>query len=810
VTAWVDTPSQDLRFACRVLVRDRSFAATAVLVLAIGIGVNNMMFAMIYSSTTLRGLPIERPDRVLEISTFDQRFPNRALSYPEFDDLRRGVRLFAALAAFASAPLAVADEGRTPERFDGTYLTGNAFSLVGTAPSMGRGFIADDDRPGAVPVAILGNQAWRVRYGGDLSILGRTIFIDGQPVTVIGVMPEPSGFPSTAQVWLPLSRLPGFDMEKRDARMLRVFGRLRAEASEGDARAEVESIVARGAREHPESSAGLQARVVPINTRFFGSPLQPTWMAFITASLLIVVVSSANAANLVLSRSVQRAREIAIRASLGAGRRRIVIDLLIESLLLAAVGGTVGFGVSLGGIRLVTSVIPEGATPYWLDYSMDGVVFAALVVISFLTVAIFGLVPALHASKIDVNRVLRDGARGSTIRTRRWTFAFLAAEIALTVVLLAQAVVSAQNDGNELASDSLVNSTGILTASVSLPRSRYATPQQRNDFYVRTLERLSAIPGVGAVAVATSLPRYGSLPQSLDVEGAVRAAGERGPSVSTVRISPAYFDLFGVPIQRGRAFDSSDGSPGREHVIINQRFAATYFPGAEPLAKRVRLALPNAPASDVAWHTIVGVAADIRQQSIPGAEAIVYLPIAGAAPPNASLLLRSSLDSTGLTQALREATAGIDPNLPLYRVFTMQQALREVQWPGVVSYRLINSLTIIALALSIAGLYAVTMYTVGQRTQEFGVRMALGAQPRAIRGLVLRGACAQVAVGLLLGLAGTVAFNAAFYTGPVARPLGVTVLLPVALLLAMATFIACLVPVRRATRLDPITALRQE
>jgi putative ABC transport system permease protein len=799
-----------LRFACRVLTRDRSFTATAVLVLAIGIGVNNMMFAMIYSSTTLRGLPIERPDRVLEIFTFDQRFPNRALSYPEFDDLGRGVRQFVGLAAFASAPLAVADEGRTPERFDATYLSDNAFSLVGTAPIMGRGFTADDDRPGALPVAILGNQAWRDRYSGDSSILGRTILIDGQPATVIGVMPEPSGFPSTAQVWLPLSRLPGLDFEKRDARTLRVFGRLRADASEGDARAEVEAIVARGAREHPESSAGLQARVVRINTRFFGSPLQPTWMAFITASLLIVVVSSANAANLVLSRSVQRAREIAIRASLGAGRGRIVTQLLIESLVLATLGGIVGFGVSLGGIRMVTSLIPEGATPYWLDYSMDGVVFAALIGMSFLTIAIFGLVPALQASKTDVTRVLRDGGRGNTMRTRRSTFAFLAAEIALTVVLLAQAVVSAQNDGNELASDSLVNSTKILTASVSLSRTRYETPQHRTDFYVQAVERLSSIPGVTAAAVATTLPRYGSLQQSLDVAGAVRAPGERAPTVSTVRISPAYFDVFTVPLQRGRAFDSSDGLRGREHVIVNQRFAVTYFPGEDPLGKRVRLATPNAPLDDAAWHTIVGVATDIRQQSIPGAEPVVYLPIAGAAPPTVSLLLRSSLDPASLTQALRETTAGIDPNLPLYRVFTMPQALREVQWPGVVSYRLINSLTILALALSMAGLYGVTMYTVGQRTQEFGVRIALGAQPRAIRLLVLRGACLQVAVGLLLGVAGTVAFNAAFYAGPVARPLSVTVLLPVAVVLAIAMFIACLAPARRATRLDPVTALRQE
>ena len=805
----LDALAQDVRFAGRVLLRDRGFAATAILVLAIGIGVNNMMFTLIYGSTTLRGLPIDRADRVLHVSTFDQRFPDRALSYPELDDLRRGTHSFVGMAAFTNAPVAVSDEGRTPERFDGTYLSANAFSLVGTAPVAGRDLTADDDRPGAEPVAILGARAWRSRYGGDPSILGRIVLVDGQPTTVIGVMPDPSRFPSTAEVWLPLSRLPGLDMEKRDARTLRVFGRLRDEVSKGDARAEVEAIIARGAVAHPDSSQGLQARVVPISDRFFGSPLQPTWMAFVTAGVLIVLVSSANAANLLLARSVLRTREMAIRGSLGAGRGRIVAQLLIESVVLAALGGAVGLVVSLGAVRLFTSAIPATVAPYWLDYSMDGRVFGALVAVSFLTVAIFGLVPALQASKSDINRVLRDGGRGGTSRTRRWTFAFLAAEIALTVVLLAQAVVSVQNDGNELRSDLQVDTTQVLTAAVALPSTRYPTPQQRNDYYVQAVERLAAIPGVTAAAVASALPRHGSLQQSLDVEGHVRGQGEPAQTVSTLRISSRYFDALAVPIQRGRAFDADDGVAGRANAVVSQHFAETYFPGADPLGKRIRVTLPNAPGDDALWHTVVGVSADLRQRSIPGAEAVVYLPIAGMAPATVSMLLRSPLDPAALAPALREAAAQLDPNLPLYRVITMKEAISEMQWPGRASYRLINSLTFIALALSVAGLYAVTMYTVGQRTQEIGIRMALGAQRGVITRLVLRGACLQVVVGLACGLAGTIAFNAAFYSGPVARPLSAAVLVPVTSLLAVATVLACVVPVRRATRLDPVEALRE-
>jgi putative ABC transport system permease protein len=807
----LDTIAQDVRFACRVLIRDRGFAATAILVLAVGIGVNNMMFTLIYGST-LRGLPIEQPSRVLHVSTFDQRFPDRALSYPEFDDLRRDARSFSGLAAFVNTPVAVGDERRAPERFDGTFLTANAFAVAGTAPAVGRGLTAEDDRPGAPPVVVLGARAWLGRYGGDPSVLGRTILVNGAPATVVGVMPDPSRFPSTAEAWLPLSQMPGLAMEKRDARTLRVFGRLRDDVSIADARAEVEAIVERAAREHPESSEGLKARVVPIHDRFFGSATQPTWLAFITASVLIVVVSCANTANLLLSRSVLRAREIAIRGSLGASRRRIVGQLLIESAVLAALGGTLGLAVSLGAAGVFRSTIPERSMPYWFDYTMDAKVFGALVVVSFLSVLVFGLVPALQASKADVNRVLKDGGR-SGIRaggTRRLTAVFLTAEIALTVILLAQAVVSARNDGNELASDALLETTELLTASVSLPVAQYPTPGQRHDFYTRVIAQVAAIPGVTSASMTSALPRQGSTPQSLDIEGEARAPGEKAPTVATVSIGSRYLETLGIPLQRGRAFNPDDGLPGREYVIVSQRFADTYFAGADPLGRRIRLAMANAPAATQVPHAIIGVTSNVRQQSVPGAEAIVYLPAAGAPPSVASLVVRSSLDAGGLTQSLRAAVMRVNPNLPLYRVMTLAAAIRETQWAGRVSYGLITMLTAIALGLSIAGLYAVTMYAVGQRTQEIGLRMALGARPGEIRRLILRHTCLQVGLGLVLGLAGSIAWDAAFSSGRVELKLvNPDVLIPIAALLAGATVAACLIPVRRATRVDPVDALRQ-
>jgi putative ABC transport system permease protein len=808
----LDTLSQDVRFASRVLIRDSSFAITAVVVLAIGIGVNNMMFTMIYGST-LRGLPIERPDRVLFVSTFDQRFPDRALSYPEFDDISRGARTLTGLAAFVNAPVAVSDEHRTPERVDGTYLTANAFELAGTAAMMGRGLAAADDRAGAAPVVVLGSSVWRTRYRSDPSILGTTILINGAPATVIGVMPAPSGFPSTAEIWLPLASMPGLATDKRDARTLRVFGRVRDDATVSDARTEIQSIVARAALEHPDTSQGLQGRVVAINERFFGSATQATWLAFVTASILIVIVSCANAANLLLARSVLRAREIAIRCSLGASRRRIVGQLLIESVVLAVLGGSLGLLISLAGASVFRSAIPDNSMPYWFNYTMDAKVFGALVSVSFLAVLVFGLVPALQASKADVNRVLKDGGRSAMSRrhTARLTFAFLAAEIALTVVLLAQAVVSAQVDGNDLASDAVIDASELLTAAVALPPTEYTTPRQRAAYYAQVVERLAAIPGVASAAVTSALPLSGSMPQSLEIEGRPRAAGEQALTAATVTIGPRYFDTLAIPLVRGRDFTPDDGLTGRESVIVSQRFAETHFSGADAIGRRLRLTPANAPAGAGAWHTIVGVSSNLRQQAAAGNHAVVYLPVAGVAPAAASFILRSSMDPAALTQSVRAAAASVDVNLPLYRVMTMRQVIRDAQWAGRVSHGLITTLTVIALALSIAGLYAVTMYAVGQRTQEIGIRVALGARPVEIRLLVLRAAALPTAIGLALGLAGTIVWEATFFSGPLdLKVFSPNVLIPVALLVTAATALACLAPVRRATRLDPVAALREE
>jgi predicted permease len=778
-------------------------------VLGLGIGVNNMMFTLIYAHT-MRGLPIERADRVLYISTVDDRSPDRPLSYPELVDIQ-SASTFRGIAAYASAPMTVGDTGRAPDRFEGAYVTANAMDVIGRNPVLGRSFTTDQDRPGAPLVVILGSEAWRLRYDSDPRILGRTIIVNGAPATVVGVTPARSGFPVSAEVWLPLSQMPGVTMQRRDTRTLRVFGRIRDEVDEAAARLEIESIIARTSRDYPETSRGLRARVVPINARFLGRASDPAWLAFLSASFIVVVVSSANVANLMMARAARRTRELAIRVSLGASRFRIIGQLLAESVVLAALGGIVAIVVSLLGVRAFRSAIPDNTLPYWIDYTMDARVFGALLVVAFATVLVFGLVPALQSSKTDVNRVLKDGGRTGTATggARRWMTVFLTAELALTVVLLVNGVAAIRNSAPQVASDPIVKTTELLTASVTLPTARYREPAQRADFYARLDERLRAVPGIAGTSVASVLPSRIPSEQRLDVEGHERGIGEHAPAVGSVAVAPKYFETLSLPMQRGREFDRTDGEPGREHAIVNQRFVEVFLSQGDPVGRRISLTSPTAPNVGRAWLTVVGVAQDIRQRPTPTADPLVYTPLRAAPPATAALIVRSTIDTATLTTRLRDELQAIDSNLPLYRTMTMATAIEEAEWNGRVAWTLLSSITLLALGLSVVGLYAVTAHAVGQRTQEIGIRTALGARPARVVGDVFARALLQVGAGTAAGLG--IGFAAA--EGPFALSDGLFqhgpgLLVAVAALILVTGLIACGIPLQRALRIQPTEALR--
>jgi predicted permease len=801
---------QDVRFAGRFFARDWRFSMLALFVLGLGIGVNNMLFTIL-NAHTIRGLPIDRADRVLYVSTVDPQNRPGGMSFPDLRDVKAATQSFANLAAFVNTSVTIGDEGRAPERVDGAYLTANTFDVIAAQPIAGRAFLPDEDRPGADPVVLLGNDLWQARYAGASDIIGRSIRVNGTPVTVVGVISDRSGLPSTARAWLPLSQMPNFAAERRDARTLRVFGRVADGVDPGSARVEVEGILERLQRDYPQTNKDVRARVVPINEQFLGRLSDPAWRAFITVGFLVLAISCANVANLFLDHSAQRTREIAIRTALGATRSRVVRQLILEAAVLAACSGVVGMGVAAAGVRLFRSLIPENVLPYWFDYSIDGRVLGMLVGVSAATVLVFGIVPAISGSKTDVNRALKDTREIGGKGTRRWTAVFLTAEFALAVVMLVQITLGLRLSAPKLPSDVAIDTPGVLTAAVTLPGDRYPTPVRRVEFVTRLEERLRATPGISSASVSNVLPLGGAREREIEIAG--QRPADPLPRALTLGIGPDYFRTFDLSMLRGREFTVPDGTAGQLHVVVNERAAQVFF-GGDDAAIGQRIAFK--PDTEPEWLTVVGVAPDVRQQPrprVPGGpqtDPIIYVPYRTVAPETAILLLRSDVEAETLAPALRTLLLELDPNVPLHRVRTMAGVIDDGGWNARVSNLLINVLAFIAVTLATLGLYAVTAHAVYRRTPELGLRMALGAQRADIARLILRRVVAQVGVGFAVGLACTLVWARLFWTGAERGQFPLESLAIVAAVVLVLALAATMIPVFRAGRLDPVAALRYE
>ena len=526
----LDSLRQDVRAAWRALARDRAFTATAALVLALGIGVNNMMFTIL-NAHTIRGLPLRQADRVIYVSTRDKAGADRGLSWPEFEDLRRAAGS-TELGALVSGTASFSNPHEAPDRVDRSHIAVGTFAALGIEPFLGRGLTAADAGAGAVPVALISARLWRTKYDGDAAALGRTVLVDGVPTTMVGVVERESGFPAAADVWQPLERMAGLPTAARSARTLRVIGRVRPGIDVASARAEIEAAFSADAALHPEAGTDIRAYVVPINERVLGRLLDPAWLAFMAVGCLVALISCANVANLLLGRALHRDREIALRTALGASRARIVRQLLIESALLACVGGAAGLAVAVAGVRLFRQGIPANILPYWMDYVIDTRVLLALLMVSTVATLVFGLVPALQASRSDPQAVLRQG--GPTIvrmrSANRWTAAFLVAELALSVVMLANLALAWRVARTGLPTDAALYDDEVLTATFTLPAERYRDAPSRRAFVRQVEERLSGTPGVIGTAATSALPLRSAPERQL--RGRDSAAARSAPSAA--------------------------------------------------------------------------------------------------------------------------------------------------------------------------------------------------------------------------------------------------------------------------------------
>jgi len=806
----------DVKQGVRLLVKDWGFTLAAVATLSIGIAVNMLVFTLI-NGALLRDLPFADPDRIVEIRVFQREQPQDPMvdaSYLDVLDWRSAVSRFDGIGAADEQTMNVSDEGRAAERFEGAFVSWDAFAMIGIRPVLGRDFRADDDRVGATPVVMLGHDMWRARYESDPSVVGRTIRVNGVPSVVIGVMPDDFGFPGTSEMWQPLALLSAEERNDRRYRGLVGFGRIREGATLEQASADLGRIMNALAARHPDTNRGTEPRLAPYRLGV-GGPIRVLFFTLLGAVGFVLLIACANVANLLLSRVAGRVREVSLRMSMGASRWRIVRQLLIENLLLAALAGAVGLALSVGGIRLFWSVAQDTHPPYWLRFPFDYRVFGYLAAVCLGTKLLFGLLPALQTARTNLLEVLNDASRGATAgrRGRRWSGALVVGQIALTLVLLSGALAVVHNAISLTYQEAGVDTAQLLRLRVDLPATRYATPEQRVAFYRQLEDRVAG--SADRVTLANVPPLAGGRRRAVELSGQAATAERR--VATQVTIGDRYFETIGARPVRGRGFVRGEGEPGRGAVIVNERFAALFFPGVDAIGQRLRLSdpvRPGQPAQNAGeWATVVGVAQNVRQRPAAPADfdPVVYVPYVADVVWDMNVLLRTSGDMGAAAAALRAHVSAIDPDLPLFDVRTVDDLLKFLNWGQSVFGTMFGVFASLALLMAAVGLYAVTAYGVSQRTREFGVRLALGAPTTHVAWLVTRRTSVQLAAGLLLGAAGAVGVSKVTPAVVSASRAGEPAFLAmVGALVIVVAAMACLLPARRAVRVDPIVALRND
>ncbi len=801
---------QDIRFALRVLLKEKAFAAVVVVVLALGIGANATVFTLV-NAVLFRGLPFEDSSRIMHLtgSNPSKGRERIGVSWPEYKDWRDQAKSFSGLAAFTGGQANLSDRNGPPERYAGARISTNTFRLLGIQPALGRDFGPTDEKPGGPAVALIGYGIWKDRYGLDRSILGRNVRINEVPTTIIGVLPEGMKFPFNNDVWFPLTDKP--ERARRDDRDLSVCGRLAPGTTLPGARAEMEIIARHIEKDYPKTNRGVGVLVKPFNDEVNGGPIRVMFLALLGAVGFVLLIACANVANLLLSRSLARAREMSIRAALGASRWRIVRQLLVESVLLSMTGGLLGLMLARWGVRAFDLAVADVGKPYWIQFTMDLTVFGYVAGICVLTGILFGLAPALQAAKVDLNEALKEGARGAggALRARYLTGGLVVVELALSMVLLIGAGLMIRSFLKMYVIHSEMAPESILTLRLNLADAKYPKPEQRLAFYERLEPRLRSIPGVEAVSFTTNTPMGGAMGWHYDLEDKPVDDVEKRPTVSGLAIGGDYFKALGVTLVRGRAFTANDGLPGQNTAIVNQRFAAKVWPGGDAIGKRLRLYW-NEETHPV---TVVGVTPDIRQDNPVNAEIapVVYVPLREQPTSGMSLVARTRTAPATLATAFRKEVQVVDEDMPVFTVRSLLEGFQQSRWHLRVFGSLFAIFAGIALLLASVGIYAVMAYSVGRRTQEIGVRMALGAGTRSVLGLVFASGLKQLAMGLVIGLAAAFGITRAIASLLVqVKPADPLTFGVVSAVLSAAALLACWIPARRALRVDPVVALRYE
>jgi predicted permease len=807
---------QDLRYAFKLLTRDRGFTVVAALALALGIASTTSLITVV-NAVILRGLPLADSDRLVAIAMRDPLNRQLGMSYPDFDDWQRELRSFSGMTSMLQVAFSVSDENHLPEQFFGPFTSTNLFTVIGQRPLLGRDFTADDDRAGAPPVVILGYGMWQARYGGDPGIIGRTIRINGLHPTVVGVMGPDMKFPPNSDLWMPLSQTNTPRVEGRGIRSFSVIARLAEGVTLEQARAEITNLARETARKFPQSNQDLVPEIVTYQEQANGPQNAVMYWSLLGAAVFVLLIACANVANLLLARSFHRSREVSIRVALGASRWRIVRQLIVESVSLAAIGGVLSVPLVMLGVWMFDQMTRDAGRPYYVTYAIEPSVFAIIAAICLAVGIGFGLAPAWHSAKADVNVSMKEGSASSgSRRQQQWVATMTVSQVALAVVLLSGTGLLIRSVINQYELSLGFQTSQVIAMQLPLPGTKYPTSVARLDFMRRVDERLAEVTAIEASSTASNTPLGGGAAVQFSIDGRQTGTADRAPLVTMLATGSRYFDVLRSPLLRGRSFTDIDGQPGRDVAIVNQRFAEMYFAGVDPIGHSVQLtqnpSLRTVSGTPASALTIVGVSQTIRQRNMREVEAdpVVYVPRPAVTQSNrATLLVRSARDPAETTAVLREEIRALDPDMPVFNVRTLEADLATQRWPLIVIGSTFGLFAGIGLVLSAVGLFGLTSYSVAKRMKEIALRIALGALPANVVWLLFGRVAGQVMLGLMLGVAG------AYAMGQVLQGMLVQtsatdpmVLAAVGVVLLVVASVTCLVPARRATRIQPVAVLR--
>ena len=794
---------QDLRFGWRMLRRAPAVSLFAIVAIALGIGSNTMVFSLA-NAVLFKSLPMADADRLVFVGsrTAERGDDVDGLSWPEFLELRARVRSITALSGGASTAADLNDEQGFAEALPGQQVTADAFAAMGIRTLAGRGFLESDAQPGSPAVLMLAERVWRSRYNADPAVLGRTVTLNGKPATIVGVAATApliqEGFTG---VWTPFIPEPHWN---RTWRRLTVFGRLAPNATLQSANAEVAAVGAALSREHPESNRDVPLLAADFRGYALPARVSTLFVVMLGAVAFVLLVACANVANLMLARAAGRTREIAVRTAIGAGRGRIIRQLLVESLLLSVAGGALALAIASWGVRAFDLALVDAGRPLWLDFSVDLPVLAYLTAIVIATTILFGLAPAWRLSKVQTTAELKEGTPGGGRRRSRLVMSTLVvAELSLAVILLAGAGVMIRSFLNVYRVPLGFEREHLHT--FRLNTARYIEEAaDRSRAFADLVTRLGAIPGVDAAAVSSSLPMHNSS-YDLPVDVGAGTSGQLTTS-TVVGVHGGYDRAVGAPVRQGRFLQASDVTTQPTVAVVNETFAARAWPAQSAVGKQFRLG-----SRQPVWLTVVGVMPDIAQRERQLHRPVAYVPYPLAPQTDVGFVVRSATPRVALFPAIRETVRAFNPNLAILDLDTFEHQFYVRHWPERVFGALFTTFGAIALLLASVGLYGVTSYAATQRTHEIGVRVALGATRRHVAWHITAGSVKQVLVALTLGLAGAAALTRLLASQLVeVSPNDPATFAGVAFVLTATAIAGCLLPVRRALRVNPVEALRHE